>query len=620
MKVLTLSTSEEVKAVTAEKLQTEKYDKIVINGVTDLDPKFYTKFSQYVSEIEATDCALLTPDWGGRGTVIYVKECKCTFTNTKMDGTQTNIDGYLSTIIIDNCPSTNPIHVSSDDGISNFTFSNSSNLNIFFDVTSKKPLSKQFGTITFLNCSKLNVRYLPSLRAIPSTNVATFMAQFKSLSTLIDINKIDDNNYEITQADWDKASSLIEQYPSLLQQFTMHQTFSLDVNSPSVYYYHIPSLSIPLPWVRSLLPASYYDYKTVMSSEFFLNKNNKPNFTITHFNDIPNKSATTLIHRAPIFIADNYDEVVNRTLFSYAYSKIYVNGYEYCEPSMLSGKLATSEITLIPNSLFQIITLDQNMQKHITKVRTGMYGKTIKITSMEPFGALKVFGTKASDIDGALGTIGLIQNKIDGKLRVVYQIEKELVGTLITNGLIQNELGGTLVTSCPIENSFDGNLRVGYQAQSDIDGSLVVAQRDEKEIEGVLVTGKPLEVEITGAITASQRFEYELDSIISINKVEKDFEGSISISKRIKNELDGTIAIANQVQKEFAGNIVTSKQVKNELTGSLAVSNLVEKELDGIISASQSIQKILDGEFTIVTVCRVEILGDLEVLVKEVNG
>lgn len=413
MKVLTLSTSEEVKAVTVEKLQTEKYDKIVINGVKDLNLAFYTNFTQYVSEIEANDCTLLYY-W----IPIRVKECKCVFTNTRIDSTQISIECYLSTIIIDNCSSTNYIYISSYDGVSNFTFSNSSNLNIIFDATSKKPLSKQFGTITFLNCSKLNVEYLP-LRDIPSTNVATFMAQFKSLSTLVDINKIDDNNYEITQADWDKASSLIEQYPSLFQQFTMHQTFSLDENSPKMYYYHIPSLSIPLPWVRSLLLDNYNDYKTVMSSEFFLNKNGNPNFTVTHINDTLKRWVKGLVYRTPIFIADNYDDATKRKCVLGAYDPFYINGYTYYEPSILSGKLVTSEITLLPNSLFQIITLDQNMQKHITKVRTGMYGKTIKITSMEPFGALKVFGTKASDIDGEFTIVTVCKVEILGDLEVL---------------------------------------------------------------------------------------------------------------------------------------------------------------------------------------------------------
>lgn len=546
MNVLTLSSSEDVKAVTVKKLQTEKYDKIVINGVKDLDSFFYSDFSEYVTEIEAVDCTLIDNHFA-----YHINGCKCTFKNTKADS-DVFFTSDSSTVVIDNWPVFNRgIVIEATKGITNFSLLNSKSTYVYFQA-----VYSQFGSIAFSNCQKLHADCLP-LGSIPTTDTSAFMAQFESLSTIAEINSIDVNNYEISQADWDKAIDLLNQYPTLLEDF--HLNCDMVNKHSSNVYYHIPSLTFPLPWINSLLALGHISKFDMTTSSVLLNKNDKPNFTVTHVSK--NHSNFDRPQNVPFFIADNYKDAVNFFIMGSQHYGALTYGRYYHNQSMLSGKLATSEITLIANSLFAILTMDQNMQKHVTKIRTGIHGKTMKITSMEPFGALKVFATKANDLTGEFIVPSVVSEDLIGVV-AVNQIQKDISGSI----------GVPLITA----HDFDGTINIATLTQ-------------ETNIYGIITTMPVIRVNI---------------------------DGSMDIQSMVTQELNGTANIVIPAPDVSIEGSIVILGIQKYITGKISIPSVNITEIDGMAVIKHQVEKEFDGEIT-VNICRAEILGSLEIQIGE---
>ena len=541
MKVLTLS-SEDLYTVTEENLQTEKYDKIVINDAKYVVLYVYTTFSKYVAEIESTNCVLIDEF------NLQANNCKFTFKNTKFEK-RASIECNSSTIIMDNCSISEGISIKAKKGISNFSFLNNSDTSIEFGGT-----YSQFGTITISNCRNLNVSNL-LLHSIPSTEISTFMDQFNNLYIIVDTNMISANNYEISQADWDKAINLLNQYPSH-PSIILNPDF-INTNDSSNIYYHIPSSTFPLPWLNSLL-LGFSNIESKLIAFVLLNKDGKPNFTVTHISNSLMYSSF-ISYKYPFFIANNYDDVAKYYCEPRTNNGIITNGPIYYNPTILSGKLVKSEITIIPNSLVTIETIDQNMRMHTTKVKTGeSHGKTVKFASMEPFGILKIFGSTAIDVYGEL-PINRIQKDIKCTINIPF---------------IQYEIfDGYVVVPSITHRILDGTVNIAVQTNKDIDGSAVILGITHHNLDGniniISVHSKSIDGSVIVLNTVSKDFDNTVDIAVPTNK---DIDGTANIAAQIHDiNIDGSVVVLN-TQKYIIGNITVQQAITTEISGSIEIS------------------------------------------------
>ena len=414
MNVLTLTSQDQVDKYSSNNyklLKEGNYDKVVFNGITNLIGDYVggnhydnEGFIFYVPEIEVQNCTIIkTID-----ILNTINPVKITIKDsTILEGLSIYGTTTISAVI------------------DNLTNSNSyTRIEI---NNKKKPYTGNKSRLLFKNSSKLKINsldidtdicdvefsnnhdaklYNTPIGVIPDNKAeqTKFLSQFTTLVVNIKLTKIDESNYQFEQADWDKLIPLLDAYPKLFKQIK-YDGFGRIVEKTN--YIHIPSLTFPLCWLTCLIYIADYWYDSAIKDFhciFYINKNNWHNFTLTHIDlnsIIPNNGLLGFL------IADNYKDIMQ---FKYTwhgmintYSKslyYYYNALSFF--SILSGKMVTSEITLMPNTHFRIRTLGSDMKIKTIKEVTGFHTKTIKVTGMEPFMLLSVAATTCFDIDGKI--------------------------------------------------------------------------------------------------------------------------------------------------------------------------------------------------------------------------
>ena len=588
MNVLTLTTNEQVgeySRFSYKLLREGNYDKVVFDGITGLSrlyPSYYgseedgvtnTHYLNYVPEIEIRNCTI-----DGDISIYNVK------TPLKITIKDSTIQGFYIS----------DIHTSISVEMDNVAHAKSNN-SVY--ATIKPSSGSYFGdksSLVFKN-SKLNIQQLRMnpdtcdielsnnhdtvvlglpVDCIPdnATEQSTFLSQLSSLVTIVMPSKIDELNYQFDQADWDKLILLLANYPNLFKTIRFDEAFTdlLRLSNDDMYI-HIPSLTFPLSWIGSLDYTASSDLTHYRNSLFakdcvwsYVNKNNGHNFTITH---IDNYTNWTSQHKFQgLLIADNYDDIIAAQPIQIINNSCYTMRNSYPLISffnILSGKMVTTEITLMPNTYFHIRTIGSDMKIKRIKEVTRFHGKTIKVTGMEPFMLLSVAGTKCLDIDDT--------------------VEIDRAGS---------------------EVFLDGSITVKLLCVTDIDGDTIIQQKTYTDITGSVVINQ-----IDSFIDGDVSIEAVLESIM---------EGTVSAAIPNREvDITGDIVVPG-IEKIITGTIDVQPIVSATITGEIAI-NRIDYELDGSFQLAQAVSTDIIGDIE-VRVCRAEILGYFEIPMEEVWG
>ena len=555
MNVLTLTSQDQVDKYSSNDyklLKEGNYDKLVFNGITNLSGdlgNFYyyaggCGFLTYVSEIEIQNCTM-TKNMIYIG---YVKEnpLKITIKDSKIYGF-----------------SVKDVHTSISVVIDNTTIYNG---NLFFTINNKESYTGNKSLISIKNCpnltidsiyidldicdleisnsSDISVFYI-SIDAIPNEKAeqTKFLSHFTYLNTVVKLSKIDESNYQFEQADWDKLIPLLDAYPKLFKQI-QYDNFG-GVNGLSILqntiYIHIPSLTFPLCWAKALNykidPLNNLATTEDFAWAFYINKNNGYNFTITHFDDAYSKDWVQWDDLYGILVADNYEDIIYN-ITGQVFGSDSIECRTYIPIFLLSGKMVTSEITLMPNTYFRIRTIGSDMKIKSIKEVTRFHGKTIKVTGMEPFMILSVAGTTCLDIDGKV-EIG--QARTDSKVFL------------------------------------NGSITIKSLCMADINVNATIQQKTYTDIIGSVI----------------------------INQIESFIDGDITVPDIKKKIITGTVNVRSIVSA-------------TTITGEITINQLdhIDYELDGSFQLAQTVSTDIIGDIE-VKVCRIEILGFLEVTMEE---
>ena len=554
MNVLTLTSQDQVDKYSSNDyklLKEGNYDKLVFNGITNLSGdlgNFYyyaggCGFLTYVSEIEIQNCTM-TKNMIYIG---YVKEnpLKITIKDSKIYGF-----------------SVKDVHTSISVVIDNTTIYNGN----FFTINNKESYTGNKSLISIKNCpnltidsiyidldicdleisnsSDISVFYI-SIDAIPNEKAeqTKFLSHFTYLNTVVKLSKIDESNYQFEQADWDKLIPLLDAYPKLFKQI-QYDNFG-GVNGLSILqntiYIHIPSLTFPLCWAKALKykidPLNNLATTEDFAWAFYINKNNGYNFTITHFDDAYSKDWVQWDDLYGILVADNYEDIIYN-ITGRVFGRDSIECRTYIPIFLLSGKMVTSEITLMPNTYFRIRTIGSDMKIKSIKEVTRFHGKTIKVTGMEPFMILSVAGTTCLDIDGKV-EIG--QARTDSKVFL------------------------------------NGSITIKSLCMADINVNATIQQKTYTDIIGSVI----------------------------INQIESFIDGDITVPDIKKKIITGTVNVRSIVSA-------------TTITGEITINQLdhIDYELDGSFQLAQTVSTDIIGDIE-VKVCRIEILGFLEVTMEE---
>lgn len=588
MNVLTLTTKDQVdeySRFTYKLLREGNYDKVVFDGITGLwgfEPGYYgseedgvtnVHYLNYVPEIEVRNCTI-----DGDISIYNVK------TPLKITIKDSTIQGfYLS-----------DIHTSISVEMDNVTHVKANN-SIYATI---KPSSGSYSgdksSLVFKN-SKLNIQQLRMnldtcdielsnnhdmvvlglpVDCIPdnATEQSTFLSQFTALVTNVMPSKIDEFNYKFDQADWDKLILLLDSYPNLFKTIRFDESFTdlLRLSNDDMYI-HIPSLTFPLSWIGSLDYTASSNLTHYRNSLFakdcvwsYVNKNNGHNFTITHIDKYTNWNSQYKFQG--LLIADNYDDIIAAQPAYVISNSCYTMRNSYPLISffnILSGKMVTTEITLMPNTYFHIRTIGSDMKIKRIKEVTRFHGKTIKVTGMEPFMLLSVAGTKCLDIDDT--------------------VEIDRAGSEIF-------LDGSITVKLLCVTDIDGDTNIQQKTYTDITGSVVINQIDSF-IDGDVSIEAVLESIMEGTVSAA------------IPNREVDITGDI---------------VVPGIEKIITGTIDVQPIVSTTITGEIAI-NRIDYGLDGSFQLAQAVSTDIIGDIE-VRVCRVEILGYFEIPMEEVWG
>ena len=555
MNVLTLTSQDQVDKYSSNDyklLKEGNYDKLVFNGITNLSGdlgNFYyyaggCGFLTYVSEIEIQNCTM-TKNMIYIG---YVKEnpLKITIKDSKIYGF-----------------SVKDVHTSISVVIDNTTIYNG---NLFFTINNKESYTGNKSLISIKNCpnltidsiyidldicdleisnsSDISVFYI-SIDAIPNEKAeqTKFLSHFTYLNTVVKLSKIDESNYQFEQADWDKLIPLLDAYPKLFKQI-QYDNFGGVNGLPilqNTIYIHIPSLTFPLCWAKALKykidPLNNLATTEDFAWAFYINKNNGYNFTITHFDDAYSKDWVQWDDLYGILVADNYEDIIYN-ITGRVFGRDSIECRTYIPIFLLSGKMVTSEITLMPNTYFRIRTIGSDMKIKSIKEVTRFHGKTIKVTGMEPFMILSVAGTTCLDIDGKV-EIG--QARTDSKVFL------------------------------------NGSITIKSLCMADINVNATIQQKTYTDIIGSVI----------------------------INQIESFIDGDITVPDIKKKIITGTVNVRSIVSA-------------TTITGEITINQLdhIDYELDGSFQLAQTVSTDIIGDIE-VKVCRIEILGFLEVTMEE---
>lgn len=555
MNVLTLTSQDQVDKYSSNDyklLKEGNYDKLVFNGITNLSGdlgNFYyyaggCGFLTYVSEIEIQNCTM-TKNMIYIG---YVKEnpLKITIKDSKIYGF-----------------SVKDVHTSISVVIDNTTIYNG---NLFFTINNKESYTGNKSLISIKNCpnltidsiyidldicdleisnsSDISVFYI-SIDAIPNEKAeqTKFLSHFTYLNTVVKLSKIDESNYQFEQADWDKLIPLLDAYPKLFKQI-QYDNFGGVNGLPilqNTIYIHIPSLTFPLCWAKALNykidPLNNLATTEDFAWAFYINKNNGYNFTITHFDDAYSKDWVQWDDLYGILVADNYEDIIYN-ITGQVFGSDSIKCRTYIPIFLLSGKMVTSEITLMPNTYFRIRTIGSDMKIKSIKEVTRFHGKTIKVTGMEPFMILSVAGTTCLDIDGKV-EIG--QARTDSKVFL------------------------------------NGSITIKSLCMADINVNATIQQKTYTDIIGSVI----------------------------INQIESFIDGDITVPDIKKKIITGTVNVRSIVSA-------------TTITGEITINQLdhIDYELDGSFQLAQTVSTDIIGDIE-VKVCRIEILGFLEVTMEE---
>ena len=294
MNVLTLTSQDQVDKYSKQPWVLDgKYDKIVINGITNLSGSFISSCvsSHYVHipEVEIQNCTITE--------YIDVYKPEKSFKITIKDSIiqQYFYIGYPHTffsVVIDNITCVNNGFIDFANSKKTYTgnksmisIKNSSKVKIELDIDTDI-CNIDFSNNHDMDGFKIFVRTIPN----KGTEQSKFISQFKDIKATVELSKIDESNYQFDQADWDKLISLLDTYPKLFNYFEIDNFDALMRNNSIVnndLYIHIPSLTFPLCWLNNI----HWIYDSIIKNAtsaktfawFYLNKNNGHNFTITHF-------------------------------------------------------------------------------------------------------------------------------------------------------------------------------------------------------------------------------------------------------------------------------------------------------------------------------------------------
>ena len=238
-----------------------------------------------------------------------------------------------------------------------------------------------------------------------------------------------------------------------------------------------------------------------------------------------------------ILVADNYEDIIYN-ITGQVFGGDSIECHTYIPIFLLSGKMVTSEITLMPNAYFRIRTIDSDMKIKSIKEVTRFHGKTIKVTGMEPFMILSVAGTRCLDIDGKV------------------------------------EIGQARTGSKVFLN---GSITIKSLCMADINVDATIQQKTYTDIIGSVIT----------------------------NQIESFIDGDITVPDIKKKIITGTINVRSIVSA-------------TTITGEITINQLdhIDYELDGLFQLAQTVSTDIIGDIE-VKVCRIEILGFLEVTMEE---
>lgn len=585
MNVLTLTTKEQVDKYSSSScklLREGNYDKVIFKGITDLPEKCIGlrnpwDYLNYVPEIEVQNCTITD--------YIIINSVKTPLKIIIKDSIIQgfNISDVLTSfsMVLDNVTQESssisavirPQNGSYTGNKSLLSFKNSKlNIRLMADIdTCDIELSNNHDMAAFA----MPVSYIPDEEA----ELSKFLSQFRGLTTTVMPSKIDRFNYQFDQADWDKLISLLDRYPNLFQSISFDPSFGnlLRGIRDNDIYIHIPSLTFPLGWINSLdyndIPSwldlynsvSYKDY-----ARFYVNKNNGYNFTITHIDEFTGWGSQYQLQG--ILIADNYEDImaanrdhvnslgVNGSAYTLYYHKPIINFL-----NILSGKMVTTEITLLPNTYSVIRTVGSDMKIKRIKEVTRFHGKTIKVTGMGPLILLSVAGTRCFDIDG------------------VVEID-----------------------------------RADSESKAFINGSITVKMLYMADINGNATIQPETHTDIIGSVAINQIKSF-IDGDVSIKAVRGNIiDGTIStVAPSPEVGIDGYITVAG-IEKFITGMVNVYPIISMTVTGKIAV-NLIDYDLDGLFQLAQAVSADIIGDID-VRVCRVEILGYFEIPMEEVWG
>ena len=557
MNVLTLTSQDQVDKYSSNNyklLKEGNYDKVVFNGITNLIGhlgNFYYYaggygFLTYVPEIEIQNCTMT------ENTIYigYVKEnpLKITIKDSKIYGFSVEDVHTSISVVIDN------VTIYNDDD------------NLYFTINNKESYTGNKSLISIKNCPNLAINsiYIDpdicdleisnnsnidavhiSIDAIPNEKAeqSKFLSQFTYLNTVVKLSKIDESNYQFEQADWDKLIPLLDAYPKLFKQINydnfggVRERYKILQNT---IYIHIPSLTFPLCWADleyKIDPLNNLATTEDFAWAFYINKNNGYNFTITHFDDAYSKDWYQWDELYGILVADNYEDIIYN-ITGQVFGGDSIECHTHIPIFLLSGKMVTSEITLIPNTYFRIRTIGSDMKIKSIKEVTRFHGKTIKVTGMEPFMILSVAGTRCLDIDGKV------------------------------------EIGQARTGSKVFLN---GSITIKSLCMADINVDATIQQKTYTDIIGSVIT----------------------------NQIKSFIDGDITVPDIKKKIITGTVNVRS---------IVSATTIIGEIT--INQLDHIDYELDGLFQLVQTVSIDIIGDIE-VKVCRIEILGFLEVTMEE---
>ena len=560
MKVLTLTTKEqldEYSRYSYKLLREGNYDKVIFKGITGIiGYVIVSVINQASAEIEIQNCTI-----EGFIDIISIKTpLKITIKDSTIQELHIQDISSIS-LVMDNVTG-RVVYIignSDIDGKSSVTIKNSMLFISRLDVN--------VHNIELSNNHDTTAYYLP-VKCIPDdvTKQSTFLSQFIDVQTVVMPSKIDESNYQFDQVDWDKLILLLDKYPRLFKIIKFDDSFINIINaSANNIYLHIPSLTFPYRWLNILNTysklansnASLFANDSVL---IYVNKNNGYNFTVTGFDHSAIGFGSML---GGFLIADNYKDLYVGSSSINAQTTFLCQEPLITILNVLSGKMVTSEITLMPNTYFIIRTLDKDMKIKRIKEVTGFRGKTIKVTGMEPFMLVSVAGTKCRDIDG--------------------MIEVNRTGS---------------------EAFIDGSIAVKLLSMVDIDGNIIIQQKTYTNI--------------TGKVTVNQ-IESDINGDVSIKAIQESIIGG-TIPVEVPNQevdIDGVIIVAG-IEKFITGIVNVRPIVSAAITGKIAI-NCIDYELDGSFQLTQAVSTDIIGDIE-VRVCRIEILGFFDFPMEEVWG